>query len=207
MDLDFIKVLSSSKSLLGSPKLEIVSLSSLKHWFYLMYLTNVSSFSNDLLPEQNHIRLFYVQVDMLDSPMSCQLLQDRSKPYTLSVCHRILALYFCVLQKLEVHSWWGWRSLNCRVLSLTKVPFWSSECSPTWDKREKQEAESWEIKRAAALWDHSLFCDDPGAVDDYKSWQGKFPYSNLPWWPLCASGSCFVWRTECINSLPNLRQI
>ena len=33
-----------------------------------MYLTNVSSFSNDLLPGQNHIRLFYGQVDMLDSP-------------------------------------------------------------------------------------------------------------------------------------------
>lgn len=31
-----------------------------------------------------------------------------------------------------------------------------------------------EIKRAGALWDHSLFCGGPGAVGDCKSWQGKF---------------------------------
>ena len=190
MDLDFIKVLSSSKSLLGSPKLEIVSLSSLKHWFYLIYLTNVSSFSNDLLPGQNHIRLFYVQVDMLDSPN--ELSTPPRQKYTLSVCHGILVLYFSVLQNLEVHSWWGWRSLNCRVLFTNKGAFLKLWVFPHLGQKGK--TGGWHGRLRELL--HSgitlCFVVTLGLWMIARLGRANFPYSNLPWWSLCASGSRFV---------------
>lgn len=99
--------------------------------------------------------------------MSCQLLQDRSRPNSLTVCHRILVLYSSMLQNLEVHSWWGWRSLNCRVFHwqrcLSVLPLGTKG-------KNRRLSHVLEIKRAAALWDHSLFCGDPGAVDDCKRW-------------------------------------
>lgn len=88
-----------------------------------MYLTNVSSFSNDLLPGQNHIRLFCVHVDMLESPNELPTPPRHKQALYFDCTPQDTGTLFLYAPEPRGTFMVGLKILKLQSFSLTKVPF------------------------------------------------------------------------------------